>query len=260
MASERSGGAAALRYGLVEVRHREGEEASTSRLTYDVLHGQQRLRQRDSFYLWLVGLLSPELGRRLLDVSSGQGVLVHFAHQAGVWAVGLDCSAVAVATGWAERGAAAAVGDAEALPYPDDWFDYVTNIGSLEHYSCPTAGVREMARVLKTDGLAYVLLPNTFSLVGNIQHVWRTGDVFDDGQPLQRYGTHRQWRRLLEESGLKVIQTWKYEREWPRTWADWRWHLSRPARLLHSLLVPLVPLNLANCFVFACRKDLARCG
>jgi SAM-dependent methyltransferase len=260
MSSDRTGGAAASGYGLVEVRHKEGKGASTSRLTYDVLHGQQGLRQLDSFYLWLVDLLNPVPGRRVLDVSSGQGILVRFASKAGLRAVGLDCSTVAVAAGWHQRGATAAVGDAEALPYPDDWFDYVTNIGSLEHYLAPAIGVREMARVLKPDGLAYVLLPNTFGLIGNIQHVWRTGDVFDDGQPLQRYGTHRQWQRLLEENGLKVIRTLKYEREWPRTWADRRWHLMRPAKLLHLLLGILVPLNLANCFLFVCRKDLAQCG
>jgi len=260
MSSERGGGAATSRYGLVEVWHKEGEGTSASRLVYDVLHEQQGLRQRDSFYRWLVGLLRPVPGRWLLDVSSGQGMLVYFASKAGLRAVGLDCSIVAVTAGRKERGATAAVGDAEALPYPDNRFDYVTNIGSLEHYLAPAMGVREMARVLRPDGLAYVLLPNTFSLIGNIQHVWRTGDVFDDGQPLQRYGTHRQWQRLLEEHGLKVGRTLKYEREWPRTWADWRWHLIRPAKLLHLLLGVLVPLNLANCFVFECRKDLARCG
>ena len=99
-----------------------------------------------------------------------------------------------------------------------------------------------------------ILLPNTFGLLGNVLHVWRTGDVYDDGQPLQRYGTNAQWRKLLELNGLQIVKTIRYEREGPRTWGDLVWYLRRPHRLGRVLLAPLIPKNLSSFLVYLCRK------
>ncbi|MGC9358560.1 MAG: class I SAM-dependent methyltransferase, partial [Anaerolineae bacterium] len=222
---------------------------------YDHLHAAGKLLQRDSFYKWLVRLLRPVPGRRLLDVSCGQGGVLQFATEARLEAFGLDLAPAAVKMA-RERAVEATVnvGDAERLPYGDNTFDYVTNIGSVEHYLHPCCAVREMSRVLKADGLACILMPNTFGLLGNILHVWRTGDVFDDGQPLQRYGTPRQWRSLLEGNGLRVVRTFKYEREWPRTWADLWWYCLHPHKLARVVLSVFIPFNLSSFLVFLCRK------
>lgn len=240
---------------LVEVRHRHIDSATDSAHSYDELHSSAYLRQRDSFYKWLFGLLQARPGEALLDVSCGQGALVRFASEAGLRAFGADLSFSAITTA-AKQAPRSDVhlADAERLPYRDGTFHYATNIGSLEHYFHPHLAVREMARVLRPDGLALILLPNTFGLLGNILHVWRTGDVFDDGQPLQRYGTNAQWRRLLELNSLQVTRTVKHERELPRTWADLRWYLRRPYRLGRVVLTPLIPLNLSSFLVYLCRK------
>ena len=229
---------------------------SDSACSYDALHAAGQLRQRDSFYKWLIGLLQPRAGRRLLDVSCGQGTLLKFGREAGLMVAGLDLSSEAVAAALAqtEGKGGLAVANAEQLPYAGGSFDYVTNIGSVEHYFRPGQAVAEMARVLHPDGLALILLPNTFGLLGNILHVWRHGDVFDDGQPLQRYGTRSQWCRLLESNGLQVVHTLKYERALPRTWPDLAWYLARPYRLGRALLAPLIPLNLTSFLVYKCRK------
>lgn len=240
---------------LVELRGQQVESAVDSARTYDTLHAQGHLRQRASFYKWLLSLLSPQPGQTLLDVSCGQGLLMRFALEAGLKVVGFDLSPSAV------QGAARQVpsglisqANAERLPYPDGVFDLETNIGSIEHYFHPHWAIGEMARVLHPDGLALILLPNTFGLLGNILHVWRKGDVFDDGQPLQRYGTHVQWRKLLELNGLRVTHTLKYEREWPRTWGDLWWYARRPHKLARAVLTPLIPLNLTSFLVYLCRK------
>ena len=128
------------------------------------------------------------------------------------------------------------------------------NIGSIEHYLQPYRAVREIRRVLKPTGTACILLPNTFGLLGNILYVWRNGDVFDDGQPLQRYGTLQQWQTLLESNGLCVFRTHKYERAWPRTWRDLKWYAMRPYKFLRVFLTPFIPVNLSSFFVFLCRR------
>lgn len=242
--------------GLVEIRGRQIDTIARSLAAYDKLHAIGLLRQRDSFYKWLLSLLHPVAGRRFLDVSCGQGPLLHFAALARLDAYGVDIALEAIRQAHNTSGddLRSHVGDAELLPYPDDTFDYVMNIGSIEHYLHPWQAILEMSRVLKPDGLACILLPNTFGLLGNILHVWRTGDVFDDGQPLQRYGTRRQWQRLLDENGLTTVRVAKFERAWPRTRADALWYALRPHKLFRVLITPFIPLNLASFLVFLCRK------
>lgn len=241
--------------GLVEIRGKHIDSPQASTTSYDSLHASGYLCQRDSFYKWLIGLLHPSPGCRLLDVSCGQGGMLRFAAKAHLRAFGLDLSPVAAKqAGQSHFGAAVNVGDAERLPFADNTFDHVTNIGSVEHYFHPYCAVQEMSRVLKPDGLACILLPNTFGLLGNILYVWRNGDVFDDGQPVQRYGTPRQWQSLLEENGLEVSRVLKYEREWPRTWTDAGWYCRRPHKLVRVILSAFIPLNLSSFLVFICCK------
>ena len=252
-----------LMRALVELRGQQVDSTADSAQRYDALHTGESLRQKDSFYIWLLGLLGVGRdaldGKRLLDVSCGQGGLLDFAQRAGLNAVGLDLSASAVATS-AHRlerrtsPVAVSLGDAQQLPFADGSFDFVTNIGSLEHYFRPDLAVREMARVLGPGGQAMILLPNTFGLLGNVLHVWRTGDVHDDGQPLQRYGTNAQWRQLLESNGLRLVKTVRYEREWPRTREDLLWYLRRPHKLGRVFLAPLIPTNLSSFLIYLCRK------
>ena len=247
---------------MIEIRHPQMETSAATRAAYKELYGHQGIQQRDSFYLWLLDLLKPKPGTRLVDISCGQGRLVAFARARGVEAVGIDFAEEAIQKAKSACGNAAwAVGDGEQLPFAAALVDYVTHIGSLEHYQHPEAGMREIARLLKPQGTACVLLPNAFGLFGNIQHVWHKGDVFDDGQPLQRYHTRAGWHEMLVANGLEPIRTVRYERERPRTWADVGWYLLRPAKVARLLLANLVPLNLANCLVYLCRRrDDARVG
>jgi SAM-dependent methyltransferase len=241
---------------FVELRGPQIGSTTDSLNAYDVLHDTGYLRQRDSFYKWFLSLLRPRPGQRLLDISCGQGAFLHFAVEAGLRATGLDLSPVAMTiTASRVPAAGASVADAEQLPYAEGTFDYVTNIGSLEHYFHPHSAVREMARVLRPGGRALILTPNTFGLLGNVLYAWHNGDVFDDGQPLQRYGTRAQWCRLLEQNGLLVKRVFKYERAWPRTMEDLCWYVLHPHKLVRPLLSWVIPLNLSSFLVYMCSKS-----
>lgn len=241
---------------MIEIWRPQIRGTDDSQRAYDHIYNDEGIRLLDSFYLWLLSLLNPQPGCRLLDVSCGQGVLVGFARQAGIAAYGLDFSRAAIRHARAVAGASFAVGDGARLPFPDQSFDYVTCIGSLEHFADPLAGMREIQRTLRRDGLASILLPNTFSLLGNVNYARKHGDAFDDGQPIQRYNTRVGWMRMLMQSGLQVQRVVKYELPWPRTRADWSWYLRRPRKIAHLLAGLAVPLNLANCHVFLCSKSL----
>jgi len=235
---------------MQEIRRQDDTQGA-----YNAIYRDEGINQSDSFYLWLIGLLQPRPSARLLDISTGQGRLVVLAQRQGLRAVGMDFALDGVRLGKSqEAGASWSVSDGEKLPLPGGCIDYVTHIGSLEHYEHPLDGMREIARVLKPGGAACVLLPNSYGLLGNVKYVMQHGQIFDDGQPLQRYNTRQGWHDLLFEAGLRPYRTLKYEREWPRTWKDLRWYLARPAKIARLLISPLVPLNLGNCLVYLCRR------
>jgi SAM-dependent methyltransferase len=240
---------------MIEIRKQSHPTKSWSRAEYDAIYAGPGIRQTDSFYKWLLGLMQLTPGQRLLDVSCGEGTLVQFAARMGLTAIGLDLSVVAVRVAAGETGQPRfLVGDAQQLPFADGSFDHVSNIGSLEHYLDPGQGVLEMARVLRPGGRSCVLLPNIYSLLDNVWYAFRFGRTVQDNQPIQRYAARYEWQDLLEANGLRVERTVKYEREWPTSWADVGYYLRRPKALARLLVTPILPLNLASCFVYLCRK------
>ena len=242
---------------MLEIRRQVINSVSDSKAAYDQVYGSRGIRLSDSFYLWLLSLLGIHEGETLLDVSCGEGILLKFATHGGVRSYGIEVSEVAARNAQVNADRAhVVVADGETLPWPDGHFDYVTNIGSLEHYLHPELSIREMARVLREDGRACILVPNSFGLWGNIKRVWQTGDIFDDGyQPIQRYCTRNRWTQFLTENGLRPYKVLKHEREAPRTRKDALSFLRHPIRLVRLALLPLVPLNLSDRFVFLCHAE-----
>lgn len=241
------------------ITHSNEPETTTnwSRGVYEDIYASKEIRHIDAFYEWLLELLDPEPGASLLDIACGVGVLPRLAVQRyGINAVGVDISIEALHTGKQECADVDYIqGDGETLPYAASAFDYITNIGSLEHYANPEKGVKEMARVLRDGGgRACVLLPNTFGILGNVWTALRTGRTFDDGQPIQRYATRLEWQDLLEEGGLRVLKTVKYERVIPRYWREVVWYAKHPKDFVRMILSPFVPLNWADYFVYVCEK------
>ena len=242
-------------YIMLEIRLPEIADNSDSEAAYNRLYTEGDISQRPSFYLWLRDLFQLQAGESYLDISCGRARLPKLAQEQGCQAYGLDLSLAALRVGREIEGARnLTAGNSQTLPYANNSFDVVRNIGSLEHYLDMGAAVREMTRVLRPGGRAYILVPNTFSLTTNIWIAFRQGRTSIDDQPIQRYAARREWQALIESGGLCVEKAYKYEREWPRVSADWRYYLTHPKDAARLLLQPLVPLNLAFCFVFQARK------
>lgn len=241
---------------MIEIRHDKMDQRDNLIEAYDQIYSSEGINHRDSFYTWLINLLNPVPGNNLVDISCGQGRLVHLAQDMGLTAFGMDFSMDGLKVGYENlQNGVWAVGDGECLPAQDESFDYVTHIGSLEHYLHPGSGAKEISRVLKPNGKACILVPNAFGLVGNIIHVWKTGDVFDDGQPLQRYGTNGFWKSLLTDNGLEVIKTYGWaEIEFPRTRQDAFKFVRHPQKIIRFILSYFIPLNLTNHLVYICTR------
>lgn len=229
-------------------------DANWTRVAYDSIYSDDGIRHLDSFYYWILRVLNPVPGGRLLDVACGEGVL---PNKGRLWydldAYGSDISLAALHIAAHEGASPFCASVGERLPFADQSFDYVTCIGSLEHFLDVRAGVAEMARVLRPQGVACILVPNTYGLLGNIYKAFKTGMSTVDRQPMQRYAARREWAMVFEQAGLRVVQTVKYEREPPISLTDWWWYVKHPRELVKLALTPFIPLNLATHFVYLCQ-------
>ena len=106
----------------------------------------------------------PVGGRRLLNVGCGTGGFNRVAETAGAttWGVDVDAEAVTIA-GTRVPGGRILLAQAEALPFGDRSFDVVYCVSTLEHLEDAGRAVREMERVLRTDGALYLTTPNRWA-------------------------------------------------------------------------------------------------
>lgn len=111
-------------------------------------------------------------GSKVIDVGCGAGRHSFEAYRRGADVVAFDQSAGDIGDvstmfrGMAEAGevpasarAEAVVGDARALPYPDQTFDCVIASEILEHIPADDAVIAELTRVLKVGGTLAVTVP-----------------------------------------------------------------------------------------------------
>ena len=102
-------------------------------------------------------------GGRILDVGCGQGFESARFLSPSRQVVGADYSGDAVATAarrYGPEGLRVAQMDALGLGFLDSGFDGACSSHLIEHFADPEPHVSELARVLKDDGVLYVLTPN----------------------------------------------------------------------------------------------------
>lgn len=97
--------------------------------------------------------------RDLLDVGCSAGYVLEAAQSVGLSATGLDSSKFAVSL-CRERGYRAELGSLTQMPLPDASFDVVTLKHTLEHVPQPMQGLHEIARVLRPEGIAFLIVPD----------------------------------------------------------------------------------------------------
>lgn len=212
--------------------------------------GLGSMRPPEAYHAFL-DLLKVGPGTRLLDVSCGPGFLLEAAWARGIAAYGIDLSDEAARL--AHRvcpKAGVAVGAGERLAFRDQAFDYVTCLGSLEHFSDMGQGLREMSRVARPSARLCIMVPNARFLG------WRL---------LGRRGTSQQdineelmalddWAALFEREGLEI------ERVVPDLWhgVKWRNGVGSPARWLTGPVLEaawrLTPLRWQYQFIFLLRR------
>ena len=114
----------------------------------------------------LIAAVHPNI-KTLLVVGCGRGIeAAILAESLGAAVTGIDTQDNFDAD--ARKAADLRVGNALALDFPDESFDFVYSYHALEHVGRPAVAISEMARVLKRDGGYWIGTPNRSRLFGYI--------------------------------------------------------------------------------------------
>lgn len=130
---------------------------------------------------------------RILDVGCGTGANLQMLSQYGA-AEGVDISPEALEFCRTRGLSKVQQGAVESLPHEDASFDLVTGLDVIEHLDDDVAGLREIRRVLKPGGHAFIFVPAFMFLWG----------VQDDISHHRRRYTIPELKQRLIEAGFEV--------------------------------------------------------
>ena len=207
-------------------------------------------RSSDTYEIFLNWLdISP--GTRLLDVACGVGPLLQCAgEQINGWGTDLSERALTVAHQLAPH-AYFGLGDMQRMAFANGCFDYVTNIGGLEHVPNMQAALNEMARVCASSGKLCIVVPN-------INFFWY--------RVLRRAGTQQrfmeehllnltEWKTLIQNAGLRITRLEVDPGPDVRVDLGTKMFIRGVVRRLALVVTRLMPVTLTYQFVFICEKD-----
>ncbi|WP_239090679.1 class I SAM-dependent methyltransferase [Asanoa iriomotensis] len=156
----------------------------SQRDAYDAYMGRWSRRVAPLFVRWL----TPPAGRRWVDVGCGTGALsgAVLTAAAPTEVTGVDSSAAFV-TAAADRvsdpRARFRVGDAAALPLPDDGFDVAVSGLALNFVAEPPRAVAEMARVTAPGGTVAAYVWDYSDGMEMLRYFWTAAATIDPTAP-----------------------------------------------------------------------------
>ena len=183
-------------------------------------------------------------GQKYLDLGCGAGAALKFGEQHGLTCFGFDISARAIKLSRLTTKAETLVADGEMLPYQSEFFDVVTSLGSIEHFSSVERGLEETGRVTREGGQILLVVPNSYWVLNKLQLYKGTE------QPQEMLATIGEWARLFKKHGLIVRRVGKDIG--PRIFKNYH-----PLGMLKRALLKItlaLPKPLAYQFVFICQK------
>ena len=224
---------------------------------YNRIYSTSGLRTNSAYYRWIIKLLQPMPNTKILDVSCGEGILLKEAIGLNkrIQTYGLDISKVAVQKAQSNAFESKIVlADGQWIPFSDNFFDYVTCLGSLEHYLDPSLGLREILRVAKNEAKFCIVLPNSIS-IDLFLEVLKTGKKpLEDFQIIERTATKNEWIDLLTKNGLEVKSVYG-SNLWAELFQEGTCKIKSLSKYLRRLLIKyFCPLNLTREFVFICTR------
>lgn len=172
---------------------------------YNAGYFAEHQNRRDWYYPTAVTLANRLKPRAALDIGCGIGMMVEAWTMCGIDAHGVDVAPAAIGMGRPEIAGRLRVNDVtkERLPYADGSFDLVTSIEVVEHLPDHENYLKEVFRVLRPGGYAFIQTPkpNTPEALGDATHI--------------SVKAKAEWKRLFTEAGFVVrdneLLPWEHE-------------------------------------------------
>lgn len=138
-----------------------------------------------------------------LDIGCGVGYACKIMQDAGYKPYGIDISAGALehAKKRLPNSIFNLAAESNIMDHKDDFFDAISCLGVLEHIDNPEVIVSEAFRVLKPNGRALFLVPNSLSPYFMI--AGGTGQIMEETRSLG------QWQKMFEASGFNLVNVSK---------------------------------------------------
>lgn len=158
---------------------------------------------------------------RFMDVGCATGVFLDMAQKEGYDVIGVDVSAFACQYAQENFGVSTLHGKLEDLQLEGKQFDVITLWDVIEHVPDPHLFLQEVHRVLKDDGILFLLTVNDASLMGWLAQAiylgsFKTIPLFTRMiHPIHHnyHFTEKHLQKYLEMSGFSI--TWKEKSEMP---------------------------------------------
>lgn len=233
------------------------QEKKTIKDFYNNLYLHKKEKAMDPFYVyqrWLKFFL-PQIqkGKKLLDIGCGTGYFLKASSKAGLKTFGIDISEEAIKLAKKNSpDSRISIGEGENLPFSSQSFDYVTCLGSLEHFLDLERGLAEMVRVAKLGAEFLIIVPNKNYLWNKV--LGQQGTIQQDYK--EELKDLDSWKKLFESYGLRVekISQDKYPAEIVKIFEH-----KNPIKILRRIIYHLVwifmPLRYAYQFIFVLRKS-----
>ena len=193
--------------------------------------------------------VAPE--KKLLDIGCGTGYLLKAADQQGLETYGIDISDEGVKIAKkSSPNSKIIVGKGEDINFSDNYFDYVTCIGALEHFLDMEKALKEMLRVTKKDASFCIVVPNINYLD------WRRGNKGTVQQDInENLLSLKQWKKIFMKEGFKIIKI--HQDRWFMKNID-VFSSTNPIviikRSIRKLMWVFLPLNRTYQFIFIMSK------
>ncbi len=172
----------------------------------------------------IIKILEIEKKDKVLDIGCAIGAhLTDITNKTGAKCFGMDISPVAIKLNKDKR-IKLKVADMEKTGYEKNMFDKVFSLGVFEHTPRSEAVWRELNRIMKKDGIAYITVPNKYSffhLTKNVKMILGTWDL-----GYEKSFSQKEVKRILRKTGFKL----------ERYWVEPHIQVANPFNLLDNLL------------------------
>lgn len=189
---------------------------------------------------WIDGYYGDNL--KMLDIACGVGRTSKWAKKRNILWMGIELSKKAIDFGEKAFHCKIEYGEAENLPYPQNYFDYVICLGSLEHMGNPDLALKEINRACKKNSRIVILVPNRIPILDWLHFNYGTEQEYE----VKR--TKKEWLTMLYSNFIKVHRV-------RRDYGARLFKNFKPLGLIKRLMLKLtriLPHYFTYCWIFDC--------